>query len=114
YRSDDNLLTWTPLLTTGDIEEIQFHPTNNDIIYLYDSYYWGSNQNFVLLSDDQGLSYNQSTEIVANLENRSVHLSVSNDCNNCLYFASDNGVWKSTDNGVNYTFLNNPPQTLRI
>jgi len=110
YRSDDNLVTWTPLLTTGDIEEIQFHPTNNDIIYLYDSYYWGSNQNFVLLSDDQGLSYNQSTEIVANLENRSVHLSVSNDCNNCLYFASDNGVWKSTDNGVNYTFLNNPPQ----
>ena len=110
YRSDDNLVTWTPLLTTGDIEEIQFHPTNNDIIYLYDSYYWGSNQNFVLLSDDQGLSYNQSTEIVANLENRSVHLSVTNDCNNCLYFASDNGVWKSTDNGVNYTFLNNPPQ----
>ncbi|MDB4323801.1 GEVED domain-containing protein [Crocinitomicaceae bacterium] len=110
YRSDDNLVTWTPLLTTGDIEEIQFHPTNNDIIYLYDSYYWGSNQNFVLLSDDQGLSYNQSTEIVANLENRSVHLSVSNDCNNCLYFASDNGVWKSTDNGVNYNFLNNPPQ----
>ena len=110
YRSDDNLVTWTPLLTTGDIEEIQFHPTNNDIIYLYDSYYWGSNQNFVLLSDDQGLSYNQSSEIVANLENRSVHLSVSNDCNNCLYFASDNGVWKSTDNGVNYTFLNNPPQ----
>jgi photosystem II stability/assembly factor-like uncharacterized protein len=110
YRSDDNLATWTLLLNSSDIEEIQFHPTNNNIIYLYDSYYYGNNKNFVMRSVDQGLSYSQSSEIVANADSRSVHLSVSTDCSSCLYFASDNGVWKSIDNGMNFTFLNNPPQ----
>ncbi|MBL4669762.1 MAG: T9SS type A sorting domain-containing protein [Flavobacteriales bacterium] len=110
YRSDDNLVTWTLLLTSGDIEEIQFHPTNNNIIYLYDSYYWGANKNCVMRSVDQGLSYNQSSQIIANADNRSVHLSVSNDCNGCLYFASDNGIWKSIDDGINFTFLSNPNQ----
>ncbi|MGB0882046.1 MAG: VPS10 domain-containing protein [Vicingaceae bacterium] len=110
YRSDDNLATWTQLLSSGDIEEIQFHPTDNNIIYLYDSYYWGSNHNYVLRSIDQGLSYSQSSQITANSGNRSVHLSVSTACANCLYFASDNGVWKSTDNGMNFTFLSNPTE----
>ena len=110
YRSDDNLATWTLYLNTSDIEEIQFHPTNDNIIYLYDSYYWGVNKNFVMRSVDQGLTYSQSTEIVANANNGSVHLSVSNDCDDCLYFASDNGVWKSVDNGMNFIFLSNPPQ----
>lgn len=110
YRSDDNLLTWTLLLNTSDITEIQFHPINNNIVYLYDNYYWGANKNFVMRSVDQGFSYSQSNEILANADNRSVHLSVSSDCDDCLYFASDNGVWKSTDNGMNFTFLSNPPQ----
>jgi hypothetical protein len=111
YRSDDNLATWTLLLTSSDIQEIQFHPTNNNILYLYDSYYWGANKNYVMRSIDQGLSYTQSTQITANLENTSVHLSVSNECANCLYFASDNGIWKSVDEGMNFTFLSNPDQS---
>jgi len=48
YRSDDNLVTWTRLINSGDIEEIHFHPTDNNIIYLYDSYYWGGNKNVVM------------------------------------------------------------------
>ena len=108
YRSDDNLVTWTRLLNTGNIEEIQFHPTDNNIIYLYDSYYWSGNANYVMRSIDQGLSYWQSSPITANSGNRSVHLSVSGDCNDCLYFASDNGVWKSVDNGFTFAFLSNP------
>ena len=110
YRSDDNLATWTLLLSGGDVEEIQFHPTNNNIIYLYDSYYWGANKNCVMRSIDQGLSYSQSAQITANADNRSVHLSVSTACDGCLYFASDNGIWKSIDDGMNFTFLSNPSQ----
>ena len=37
YRSDDNLQTWTNLLNNpGRITDIAFHPTNPNIIYLYD------------------------------------------------------------------------------
>ncbi len=107
YRSDDNLVTWTLLLNGGDIEEIQFHPTDNTIIYLYDSYYWGTNKNVVMRSIDQGLSYTQSNNVAGNNDNRSVHLSVSTDCDSCLYWGSDNGVWISTDNGINFTFRSN-------
>jgi len=107
YRSDDNLVTWTLLLNGGDVEEIQFHPTDDSIIYLYDSYYWGANKNVVMRSVDQGLSYAQSNVVTGNNDNRSVHLSVSTDCENCLYWGSDNGVWISTDNGMNFTFRSN-------
>lgn len=107
YRSDDNLATWSLLLTSSDIEEIQFHPTNDNIVYLYDSYYWGSNKNVVMRSIDQGLSYSQSNIVVGNNDNRSVHFSVSTVCDDCLYWGSNNGVWISTDNGMNFTFRSN-------
>lgn len=112
YKSTDNLATtnWTRLLNYGDIVEIAFHPTNSNIIYLYDSYYWGGYKNVVMRSTNQGISYVQSNTILGNNDNTSVHLSVSPACANCIYFASDNGVWKSTDNGINFTFLNNPPE----
>ena len=110
YRSIDNLQTWTRLINSGDISDIAFHPTNPDVIYIYNDYYWNANLDYVLRSTDRGLSYNLSSQIVGNNGNRSVHLSVSNDCPSCLYFASDEGVWKSVDEGVNFTFLNNPNQ----
>ena len=110
YRSDDNLATWTLLISGGDVEEIQFHPTNDNIIYLYDSYYWGANKNVVMRSINQGLSYSQSNIVVGNNDDRSVHLSVSTDCEDCLYWGSDNGVWISTDNGMNFDFRSNPTE----
>jgi len=107
YRSDDNLATWTRLLNSGNIKEIHFHPTDDNIIYLYDSYYWGANKNVVMRSIDQGLSYTQSNVVPGNNDNTSVHFSVSTQCDNCLYWASNNGVWISTDNGMNFTFRSN-------
>ena len=110
YKSNNNLTSWTRLLNTGDITEIAFHPTNSSIIYLYDNYYWGANEDYVMRSTDMGLSYSQSAQIIGNLDNTG-HLSVSPICPNCLYFASTQGVWKSTNNGINFTFLNNPSQS---
>lgn len=110
YRSDDNLATWTVMLGQRDISQIEFHPTNDDIIYMYDDYYWGNIHDYVIRTEDQGISYTISNVITANADNRSVHLSVSNDCASCVYFASDNGVWKSTNDGVDFTFMSNPPQ----
>lgn len=110
FRSADNLQTWTRLLNLGDVTDIAFHPNNDSIIYLSETYYWGSNINYVMRSLDMGLSYTQSNQVIGNDNNRSIHLSVSPDCSDCLYFASDNGVWKSMDNGMNFTFLTNPDE----
>jgi hypothetical protein len=107
YRSDDNLATWTLLLGSSDVEEIEFHPTDDNIVYLYDSYYWGNNKNVVMRSTDQGFSYSQSNTVIGNNDNRSVHFSISTECDDCLYWGSDNGVWISIDNGMNFTFRSN-------
>lgn len=107
YRSIDNLQTWTKV-TNGSISEICFHPTNSNIIYIYDYYYWGSNKNVVLRSLNAGASFAPSATIVGNNDNTSVNLSVSKNCPDCLYFASSNGIWKSTDNGLNFSFIYKP------
>jgi len=109
YRSTDNLVTWTQIASvTSNITQIDFHPTDDNLIYIYRKS--GVDRNKVLRSLDQGLSFTASNTI-ANNNNSTGYLSVSDDCSNCIYFASTNGVWKSIDNGVNFTFLSNPPQS---
>lgn len=110
FRSDDNLQTWTNLFSGGDITQITFHPTNPNILYIYDNDGGNPNENAVLYSTDLGLSYTASATISGN-NNSTGYLSVSNACDSCIYFASTNGVWKSIDEGLNFTFLNNPPQS---
>lgn len=107
YRSDDNLATWTRIETNTVITDIEFHPTNPDIVYMYDNYYWGANQNVVFYSTDQGLTFNTSNTLTGN-NDATCKIDVSPDCPNCVYVASNNGLWKSTDSGVNYTLISNP------
>ncbi|MFN8358397.1 MAG: GEVED domain-containing protein [Candidatus Kapaibacterium sp.] len=108
YRSTDNLDTWTKV-TNGSISEIEFHPSNTSLVYIYDYYYWGANKNVILRSVNQGQTFTATNTIVGNNDNTSVTLGVSTfGCQDCLFFASGNGVWKSTDNGNSFTFLSNP------
>jgi hypothetical protein len=107
YKSDDNLQTWTQAIPSGDITDIDFHPSNPNIIYLYDTYYWGANQDVIMRSTDGGLSYQQSAVLTGN-NNAGGYISVSPNCDNCVYFASSNGVWKSTDTGLSFNFISNP------
>lgn len=109
YRSTDNLATWSKI-TSGSISEIDFHPTDNNIIYIYDYYYWNNNQDYVFRSLDQGLTFTKSTSIAGNARS-SGHFSVSTACDDCMYFASSNGVWVSKDTAKTFTFLSNPPQS---
>ncbi|MBL7999623.1 MAG: hypothetical protein JNL32_13440, partial [Candidatus Kapabacteria bacterium] len=111
YRSDDNLQTWQKI-TDGSISEIEFHPTNPNIIYIYDYYYWGTNKNVILRSVDAGRTFTTSTTLVGNNDNTGVRLAVSANCPNCVYFASVNGVWRSSDNGANFTFIAKPPKAV--
>lgn len=107
YRSDDNLDTWLKV-TNGSISDIEFHPTDDDIIYIYDYYWWGPNRNKVLRSTDQGLTFTGSAEIAGNDNNTSVQIDVSPLCEDCIYFASGNGIWKSFDAGLTFDFVSNP------
>ena len=110
YRSDDNLQTWTQLLSSADVNDIEFHPASPNIIYIYDTYYWGNNQSLILRSTDLGLTFNPSATIAGN-NDANGFIAVTPVCPNCVYFASDNGVWKSNDAGQNFTFLTNPNQS---
>jgi photosystem II stability/assembly factor-like uncharacterized protein len=110
YRSDDNLATWTRLLSAADLTQIAFHPTDPNIMYVLDTYSPNGLRDYVLKSVDQGLTFNQSNAIPGN-NNSTGRLSVSPICPNCVYFASTDGVWKSLDTSVNYSFLSNPGQS---
>lgn len=110
FRSDDNLQTWTQHINGGDITDIQFHPIDPNIIYLYDNDGGASNPDAILRSTDMGLTFTNSATIVGNSNSRG-HMDVSADCPDCLFFGSSNGFWKSTDQGQNFTFMFNPPQS---
>lgn len=107
FRSTDNLNTWTQLLSTAYIEEIHFHPTNPNIVYAYDSRSSNSNRNKVYISTDAGLTWGLSANIAANA-NANANISISPNCVDCIFFQSSNGIWKSTDVGVSFTFISNP------
>ncbi|MFC2111428.1 GEVED domain-containing protein [Bacteroidota bacterium] len=107
YRSANNLQSWTQVLNFGNINDIEFHPTNPNIIYVYNNSSSGGVRDQVYRSTNMGLSFTLSNIISGN-SNAQGHLSVSPVCDSCLFFASTNGVWKSTDNGINFSFIGNP------
>ncbi len=109
FRSDDHLQTWTQLVSTGDISDIEFHPTDNNTVYIYDNYYWSATKNNILISTDQGLSYSASATIPGN-GSRKGFIAVSPVAPNYVYFASDSGVWKSSDMGQNFIYISNPSE----
>lgn len=107
YRSTDDLTTWVQILSTAEINEIKFHPTDANIMYIYDGRSVNGNRNRVYVSTNQGVSFSLTNQILANA-NSFANIEVSADCPDCLYFHSSNGVWKSLDQGANFTFLSNP------
>ena len=110
FRSDDHLQTWTQLRSTADITDIEFHPTNDSIIYIYDNYYWSATKDNILISHDQGLSYTVSSTITGN-NSRKGFIAVSPVAPDFVYFASDNGVWKSADMGQNFDLVSVPTES---
>jgi photosystem II stability/assembly factor-like uncharacterized protein len=110
YRSDDGLQTWIRLLNTADVTDIEFHPTNDSIVYVYDNYYWSTNKNAIMHSTDFGMTYTASSNIVGNSD-REGFIAVSPQAPDYVYFASDNGVWKSSDKGQNFTFISTPVES---
>lgn len=110
FRSTNNLQTWTRLNTSWSVADIEFHPTNDNIIYVHENYYWGTNRNKIYKSTNQGVSYTAMVDLVGNADSR-LNISVSAICPSCVFVTSGTGIWKSYDEGVTYTTTLNPAPT---
>lgn len=105
YRSDDNLTTWTSQLPSFEFTDIDFHPTNPNIIYAYAK----DNANVVYVSADAGVTWT-TTSIPGSAGNQGT-VQVSPVCPDCVYYMSGNGLWKSTDAGVSFTLVSTPGES---
>lgn len=102
FRSSDNLNTWTVPVNYHDFTDIDFHPTNPNIIYAYAK----NTPNVVYVSTDMGTNFN-----TVNIPGNSSEIgtvAVSASCPNCVYYFSNNGYWKSTNNGTSFIQISNP------
>lgn len=109
FKSTDNLATWTAAEFNFDFIEIAFHPSNDSILYLYNNA-GTSTSDRVFRSLDQGASYSLSNIIFGNGGNERVELVTNSLCDDCLWFASNNGVWISYDRGLSFSFRSNSPE----
>jgi photosystem II stability/assembly factor-like uncharacterized protein len=109
FRSTNNLQSWTQLYSNGNITDISFHPTDPNRIYLFNNAS-SADRNRILISQDGGLNYTQSNTIQNNNDARG-RIDVTPLAPDNVYFASNNGVWKSTDKGQNFSFLSAPQNT---
>lgn len=110
FRSGDDLNSWTQMLNAAEIREIHFHPTDPNVVYAYDNRASNGNRNKVYISNDAGLTWALSNSVAGNNGVRA-SLSVSAACPDCLFFQSDNGVWKSSNQGGQFTLLSNPGES---
>lgn len=110
YISEDNLQTFTQIFTSAAITDIAFHPTDTSKVYVYDNRSGGTNENKILSSSDGGYTFTASATLASN-NRRTLHLSISDACPNCVYAASDSGIYVSTDLGLNFSRRGNPPRT---
>jgi photosystem II stability/assembly factor-like uncharacterized protein len=106
YLSNDNLETWTRVFT-GATTDIEFHPTNNQIIYAFRNS--GTDRNLLKKSTNGGNSFSNAGTFPSNSD-RQIFLSVCNTAPTHIYAASTNGVYKSADEGASFTYLTNPDE----
>jgi hypothetical protein len=102
FRSTDNLQTWTQLNPSWKVSDIEFHSTDNSIIYLFDDS--STNDNRIQKSTNQGISY-QAMPILVGNSGANLNINVSSDCENCVYASSSNGLWKSLNGASSFTSI---------
>ncbi len=116
FISTDDLQTWTQVSNIFDnaphgyVKSIAFHPTDPNTLYIMDDNDW-VNKDKIFISHDLGQTWTTSQQIVddsGNANDRNAYLDTSPQCPDCVYFASDKGVWKSTDQGAHFTFIAKP------
>ncbi len=115
YISTDGLHTFTrvhngvfqdPNYT--EIVSIAFHPTDPNTVYVFDCLN-ASTRDHIYITHDLGSNWTASPALIDNNGDHSSswgYLSTTPDCPDCVYVGTDQGVWKSIDQGANFTFQN--------
>ena len=85
-----------------DYNYIEFHPSDQNIVYASTF----NNDSQIYISTDLGQSFFQSGFISENTSN--IQLSVSAACEDCVFIGTSDGVWKSENQGENFTFISDP------
>ena len=101
YKTTNNFSTWTNVIDTGEIVQVEFHPTNSSIIYAYNNL----QKNLVYVSNNTGNTF--STTTISGNSNESATIAVTANASNDLYFASSSGIFKSTNSGSSFSFISN-------
>ena len=109
YVSNDDLQTWTRHLNISDVTAIAFHPTDTSVVYAYNNQ-GSALANVILVSEDGGRNFVSSATLPGN-GNSELHISISPVCPDCIYAASNNGVWKTLHRDSSFTFLADPPKS---
>jgi len=107
YRSENNLDNFSHVLTGQyRFNDLEFHPGNSGIVYLLDN-----GLPNVFISYDGGATFPYITLIGSNYA--PLHqIAVSPAAPNNIWYASSEGIWKSTDNGQSFNFMVKPPEII--
>ncbi len=107
YRSNDGGVTWSTQINNNFCGQQCFYdiavaadPTNANNVYLGGT---GNTTTFAF-STNGGTTFTSSA---VNLHTDTQAITVAPSLPSTIYFGSDGGIWKSTNNGANWTSLNN-------
>ncbi len=106
FISKTNLSTYTGIFT-GRVTDIEFHPTKANIVYAYNNN--GNDRNYLKKSIDYGDNFSNAGFLTIN-NNAKLHIAVSPAAPNNVYLASTSGVWRSTNEGLSFSFRSNPDE----
>lgn len=104
FKTNTNFTNWSHIITSGQFFQIKFHPTNSAIVYAIN--HQNGFRNFLYTSTNSGDSFS-TTSITAN-NNSLARIDVTPNEPNSIYFASNSGVFKSTNTGTNFSLLASP------
>ncbi|RMB63824.1 T9SS C-terminal target domain-containing protein [Dokdonia sinensis] len=107
YKSTDGLATWTEVYDGGQFYTIGFHPTNDQIVYTYNYYFFNNHRDYLLKSTDGGDTFTRTSEIPGN-NNAFGEFDISPAAPQNVYYASSSGIYKSSNEGETFTLITNP------
>ena len=101
YITLNNFSSWTKIVDSGQFIQVEFHPTNDAIFYAYNN----SQRNLVYVYNSLNNDY--STTTINSNNNNLATIAVTENAPDYIYFASSSGIFRSTNSGLNFSFISN-------
>lgn len=101
YLTSNNFDTWTQVISSGQITQIKFHPTNSNTVYAYNN----SQKDLVYVSNDTGNTF--ATTLISGNNNAAGKIDVTPNSENDVFFISASGLYKSMNAGISFILVSN-------